>query len=153
MTSSCFSIWGVASFHDLAPENLIDFFFCLVWRHECCWFVWCCVSVFVLLVIPDKIIFHDDVINWKHFPRNWSFVRGIHRSLVDSPHWAQWRWALIFSLICAGTNGWANNRDAGDLRRHGAHYDVTVMRKCRVFVPFVAAVQMLYFMSGNILYQ
>ena len=23
---------------------------------------------------------HDDVIKWKHFPRNWSFVRGIHRS-------------------------------------------------------------------------
>ena len=25
------------------------------------------------------------------------------------------------------TNGWANNRDAGDLRRHCAHYDVIVM--------------------------
>ena len=24
-------------------------------------------------------------------------------------------------------NGWVNNRDAGDLRRHRAHYDVTVM--------------------------
>ena len=23
---------------------------------------------------------HDDVIKWKHFPRNWPFVRGIHRS-------------------------------------------------------------------------
>ena len=23
--------------------------------------------------------------------------------------------------------GWANNRDAGDLRRHDAYYDVTVM--------------------------
>ena len=33
----------------------------------------------------------------------------------------------IFSLICAWTNGWANNRDAGDLRRHGAHYDVITM--------------------------
>ena len=31
------------------------------------------------------------------------------------------------SLICAWTNGWVNNRDAGDLRRHRAHYDVTVM--------------------------
>ena len=29
------------------------------------------------------------------------------------------------SLICAWTNGWVNNRDVGDLRRH--HYDVTVM--------------------------
>ena len=25
------------------------------------------------------------------------------------------------------TNGWANNRDVGDLRRHGAHCDVTLM--------------------------
>ena len=24
-------------------------------------------------------------------------------------------------------NGWINNREAGDLRRHRAHYDVTVM--------------------------
>ena len=39
----------------------------------------------------------------------------------------QWRGALIFSLICAWTNEWVNNRDAGDLRRHRAHYDVTVM--------------------------
>ena len=25
------------------------------------------------------------------------------------------------------TNGWVNNRDAGDLRRYRAYYDVTVM--------------------------
>ena len=25
-------------------------------------------------------LLHDDVIKWKHFPRNWPFVRGIHRS-------------------------------------------------------------------------
>ena len=35
--------------------------------------------------------------------------------------------ALKFSLICAWTNGGVNNRDAGDLRRHRAHYDVAVM--------------------------
>ena len=40
----------------------------------------------------------------------------------------QWHGALIFSLIFARTNGWPNNRDAGDLRRHQAHYDVTVVR-------------------------
>ena len=31
------------------------------------------------------------------------------------------------SLICTRINGWVNNGDAGDLRRHRAHYDVTVM--------------------------
>ena len=34
---------------------------------------------------------------------------------------------LMFSLICAWTNDWANNWDAGDLRRYHVHYDITVM--------------------------
>ena len=67
------------------------------------------------------------LIKWKYFPRNWLFVRGIHRSPVDSPHKGQWRGALMFSLICAWMNVWASNRDAGDLRRHRANYDVTIM--------------------------
>ena len=58
---------------------------------------------------------HDDVIKWKHFPRNWPFVRGIHRSPVNSPHKGQWRGALMFSLICVWINYWVNNREAGDL--------------------------------------
>ena len=70
---------------------------------------------------------HDYVIKWKHFPRYWPFVRGIHRSPVNSPHKGQWRGALIFSLICARINGWVNKRPAGDLTRHLAHYDVIVM--------------------------
>ena len=70
---------------------------------------------------------HDDVIKWKHFPRYWPFVRVIHWSHVSSPHKGQWRGALMFSLICAWINGWVNNREAGDLRRHSAHYDVIVM--------------------------
>ena len=70
---------------------------------------------------------HDDVIKWKHFPRYWPFVRGIHRSPVNSPHKGQWRGALMFTLICARINGWVNNREAGDLRRHRAHFDVIVM--------------------------
>ena len=43
---------------------------------------------------------HDDVIKWKHFPRYWPFMRGIHRSPATSPHKGQWRGALMFSLIC-----------------------------------------------------
>ena len=39
----------------------------------------------------------------------------------------QWRGALMFSLICALINGLVNDREAGDLRRHRAHYDVIVM--------------------------
>ena len=70
---------------------------------------------------------HNDVIKWKHYPRYWPFVRGIHRSPVNSQHKGQWRGALVFSLICAWINGWANSRMAGDLRRHRSHCDVTVM--------------------------
>ena len=74
---------------------------------------------------------HDDVIKWKHFPRYWSFVRGIHRSPVNSPHKGQWRGALMFSLICAWINRWVNNRETGDLRRHHVHYDVIIMAQCQ----------------------
>ena len=70
---------------------------------------------------------YDDVIKWKHFPRNWTFVRGIHRSPVNSPHKGQWRGALMFTLICAPINGGVNNGEAGDLRRYRPHYDVIVM--------------------------
>ena len=80
---------------------------------------------------------HDDVIKWKHFPRNWPFVWGIHRSTVNSPHKCQWRGALMFSLICVWMNGWVNNRETSDLRRHHAHYNVIVMwyRPCRRIQP------------------
>ena len=81
-------------------------------------------------------VYDDDVIKlkWKHFPRYWPFVRGIHRWqrpvthsfdvffdlrcflwfapfvrgihrwLVNPSHKGQWRRALMFSLICARTN-------------------------------------------------
>ena len=38
-------------------------------------------------------------------------------------------WCIMCSLICAWINGWVNNREAGDLTRHRAHYDVTVMNQ------------------------
>ena len=70
---------------------------------------------------------NDDVITWRYFQRYWPFVRGIHRSSVNSPHKGQWRGALIFSLICAWINGWVNNRQANDWRCHHAHCGVIVM--------------------------
>ena len=33
-----------------------------------------------------------------------------------------------FSLVCAWINGWINNREAGDLRRHRTHYDIVLQR-------------------------
>ena len=55
---------------------------------------------------------------------------------TDSPHKGQWREALMFSSICAWTNDWANNQDAGDLRRHRIHYDVTVMANA-IFIALI----------------
>ena len=94
-------------------------------------------------------VIHNDVIWWKHIPSYWPFVRGIHRSpmnsthrgqwrpfmrgfhqsSVNSPHKGQWRGDLVFSLICAWTNGWVKNQTAGDLRRHYTYYDVIVMSR------------------------
>ena len=63
------------------------------------------------------LLHHDDVIKWKHFPHYWPFVRGIRRSSVNYPRKDQWREVLMFSLICAWANSWANNGDPGDFRR------------------------------------
>ena len=48
----------------------------------------------------------DDVIKWKHFPRCWPFVRGIHRSPVYSPHKGQWHGALMNKRLSKQSWGW-----------------------------------------------
>ena len=67
---------------------------------------------------------------WRHQMETFSALlaicAGIHR--FNSPHKGHWHGALRFSLICAWINGWVNNREAGDLRRYRAHYDVSVVR-------------------------
>ena len=63
---------------------------------------------------------HDDIMKWKHF--RMAGPLWIHRPPVDSTHKGQWHGDLMFSLICARTNGWGNNRATGNLRRHRAHY-------------------------------
>ena len=91
-------------------------------------FVVFCIVVVMLSNLVDSfdILTHDDVVKWKHFPCHWPFVRGIHRAPVNSPHKSQWR-GTLFSLIGTWINGWVNNCEAGDLRRHRAHYDVIIM--------------------------
>ena len=69
---------------------------------------------------------------WRHQMEKFSALLALHEGnlQVYSPHKGQRRGALVFSLVCAWTNGWANSRGAGDLRRHRAHYDVNVMEFC-----------------------
>ena len=68
---------------------------------------------------------------WRHQMETFSALLAICAGNspvpVNSPHKGQWRGALLFSLICTRISGWVNNGEAGDLRRHRAHYDVTVM--------------------------
>ena len=45
-------------------------------HHVPFWLFWC--GLRFCCAIHD--VNHDDVIKWKHFPRYWPFVRGIHRS-------------------------------------------------------------------------
>ena len=77
-----------------------------------------------------KMVSHGNAA-WRHqmetFSASLAFVREVHPLPVDCPHKGQW---LLFSLICAYTNGRINNRDAGDLKNHRAHYNVIVMECC-----------------------
>ena len=68
-----------------------------------------------------SLLEHDDVIKWKHFPRYWPFVRGIHQSHRGN------LWVWCFLWFADWINSWVNNREAGDLRRHHAHNDVILM--------------------------
>ena len=103
-------------------------------------------------VYPIVLLKHDDVIKWKHFPRYWPFVRGIHRWPVNSPHKGQWRGALMFSFICVWINSWINNCEASDLRRYCAHYDVIVMAFsppwCSVTVKHAYTVYLIKYTHG-----
>ena len=56
----------------------------------------------------------------------------------------------MFSSICARTNGWVNNRDAGYLRRHRAHYDVTVMW-CRIVMQWPGQPRVLSAFNASLL--
>ena len=85
----------------------------------CIW-LWLWHRIITLDAIGSRSL-RDDVIKWKHFPRNWPFVSAIQRSPITKASGDD------FSLICAWIHSWVNNREASDLRRHRAHYDVIVM--------------------------
>ena len=68
---------------------------------------------------------------WRHqmeaFSAQLTLCAGNSPVHGEFPAQSQWRGAFMLSLICLWINGWVNNREAGDLRRYRAHYDVTVM--------------------------
>ena len=82
------------------------------------WWQWAKHILHVVSLSLGNHRIHDDIIKWKHFLLYWPFVRGIHQSPLNSPHKGQWRGALMFFLICTWINGWVNNPESGDLKRH-----------------------------------
>ena len=112
MSLPSFNIQFISIFHYNGPCDI-------------CSHISCTSSQFSLT--GDIVLIHEEIIQSKHFPRSWPFVRGIHRSPVNSPHKDQWRGALMFSLICTSVNVSVNNLEVGDLRRHRAHYAVSLM--------------------------
>ena len=87
--------------------------------HQCHW--WLLSSCTMLHPLT-----HDGVIKWKHFFGVTDPLCGEFTGHRWIPPTKPRRGALMFSLICAWTNG-VSSQDAGDLRRHHAHYDVTVL--------------------------
>ena len=82
-----------------------------MWHKPCRTFhPWCpCIKTRCLYIF---MCIHDDVIEWKHFPRHWPFVRGIHRWPVNSPHKGQWRGAFDVSFDLR-MNNWLSKQSLG----------------------------------------
>ena len=79
------------------------------------------------IILPSQKCWfvHDDVITWKHCPRKWPFVRGIHRSPVKTPYKSQWRGAWVgFFYLCLNQRlskqswGWWFETPSRPLWRH-----------------------------------
>ena len=129
-----------------------------------CWFSFPLLSKYVIIYWLSRLSKQHDAFVyyvttdqswWRHQMEKIFRVTGLfwgesHRRPVDSPNKSQWRRALIFSLICAWTNGCANNRDACDLKRHCDHYNVTVMCQCGVFNPHCAGTALFRYNTVNI---
>ena len=88
---------------------------------------------------------HYDVVKWKHFPHYRPFVRGIHGGFPSQRPVTR---NLDVFLDLRWTKGRTNNRDTGDLRRHRAHYDVTVMFIMGIFTVDVWCVRIAWCLFG-----
>ena len=65
---------------------------------------------------------------WRHQIETFSALLALFAG--NSPATGKFRaqrpvtWSFDVFFICAWINGWVNNREAGDLRRYRAYYDV-----------------------------
>ena len=113
-------------------------------RHLFQFIPWCQNYESVYRPLPTSIV-TKQCSWWRHQMETFSALlalcAGNSPVPVNSPHKGQWRGALMFSLIYVWINGWVNNSETGDLRRHRGHYDVIIMdwyiaicwQKCSMF--------------------
>ena len=119
---------------------------------------WLEIVLFVFLVmLITKLPCHDNVIKWKHFPVWYGGLKA-HWSYLPYAWWRHQMETFSASMaLCAGNSpvtgefpstkpvtrsfdiffdlrpnkfAWVSNREAGDLRRHRAHYDIIVIDVC-----------------------
>ena len=100
LTTKHTPLWGVS------PEGYPSQRDVLIWYFLCCQLV-----MRKAFPYPDVIIMMTT--------SNGNISRVTDPLCGEFP--SQWRGALVSYLICARTNGWVNNRDAGDLRCHWCH--------------------------------
>ena len=124
------------SYHHDVPDNAIIVEFNI-------WHGWIITSIYIFMCVRSSIpslqrseYGHMWVPWWRHQMETVSALLAIcaGNSPVpgEFPNKGQWRGALMFSLIWARINGWVNNHEAGDLRRHPTHCDVIVMLACQI---------------------
>ena len=77
--------------NDLFPEQILRKMTDSIWHTRSQWFRVETPRWQASNFAGEHTVAHDDVIKWKHFPRSWPFVRGIHQSPANSPHKSQWR--------------------------------------------------------------
>ena len=96
-----------------------------------CYGLLCCGYIIIQRGMMHYIYPHSSW--WRHQMETFSALLAVCAGNsplpVNSPHKGQWRGALMFSLICAWINAWVNDREAGDLGRHRAHYDTIIMSR------------------------
>ena len=133
-TRQCNTIQNICPNNNATNSKAFDAISACKWQWKIVWSTVCVICIMGTKVQPVPKLFDawHRVTNIMMTTWNGNIFRVIGPLCGELtgpgiPHKDQWRRALMFSLICAWIHGWVNNRGAGDLRRHRAHYDVIVI--------------------------
>ena len=123
--SSTLLVFVVVWYHAISPIAFTIIFFRTGKPYDCH-----TVSVVTLADIVEYMVW----IHWaQSYNQNTTWPWWRHQMKYIPRYCPLWGespgYRLMFSLICAQTNGWIINRSTGDLIHHRAHQDVTVITK------------------------